>query len=142
MTHEQTPAPRRPHPAEEFGLTEQERLWDRVSHERLIGWLEDEETTVHRVEASYNNYGEFLFVYLSRPGQERRIWITFYGAGYHDYRERWITGEWHWYQGYPLPEQLEQPVTREEAVEKIRERLASIPAADAQSTQTERGKFF
>ena len=139
MSPEQSKPPR---PEDEFGFSQKERLFDRVSHDRLLGFLEDTATTVHRVEASHNNYGEFLFVTVSKPGQQQRIWVTFYGLGFHEYRERWITAEWFWYRGNPLPENLQQDISREEAVERVRERLASISPYAADQSQSRRGKLF
>ncbi len=103
MTHEtpSTPAPKRPY--EIFGLTEKEQLFWRVSDERFRSLLEDELTMVHRIEASHNDYGEFLFVTASRPGVKERICMTFYGLGFHEHRERWITDEWFWYQANLTP---------------------------------------
>ena len=82
MSKEKDQPPRQPQPYEEFGLTKDERLFDKVSHERLVGFMADEATAIHRMEESHNNYGEFLFVTLSRPGNQRRILVTFWGAGY------------------------------------------------------------
>ena len=96
MTPERRNASPQPKPANEFGFTEREQLFDRISHERLIGFLDDTTTTVHKVEESSNSYGEFLFVTVSRPGTSHRHCITFYGIGLHEHRERWVTDEWFW----------------------------------------------
>lgn len=133
---------RRPTREEAFGFTRQERLFDRVSHERLLALLDDEHTGVHRVEESRNNYGEFLFVTVSRPGHGRQLWATFFGCGYHEYRERWLVDEWFYYMGNPLPEDLQQDITRDEARQRIQERHAEIRASVQQDTQTRRGRFF
>ena len=61
MLNERQKPPQKPRPADEFGFTKQEQLFDRVSHDRFLEFLGDEATAVHRVEESYNNYGEFLF---------------------------------------------------------------------------------
>ena len=112
MTPEQLP-PKHPRPEDVFGFTERERLFDRVSHERLLHILDDEASTVHQVELSSNSYGEFLFITLSRPTEERRICVSFYGLGLHEYRERWLMDEWHWYQANPFPDVLAQEVEKD-----------------------------
>jgi len=132
----------RPRPEAEFGLTEQERQRGRVNQERLWGFLDDEATTVHRIEESYNNYGEFAFVTLSRPGQGRRVLITFWGAGYHEYRERWLMEEWHWHLSNPYPEWMEQDISRDEAKAQLQERLAAIRPDVNQAMPTKQGKLF
>ena len=142
MTHEQGPKPSRPRPAAEFGFSDKEQLYDRISHERLLEFLADEATQVHRIEESTNNYGEFLFVTLSRPGANRRIWVGFYGLGYHEYRERWLVDEWFWYQNNPLPEKLQQDISREEAIEKVQERSAELRRYAKQPPQTKQGRLF
>lgn len=142
MSSEQETRPPRPNPTREFGFSEKEDLFDRVSHQRLLEFLEDETTDVHRVEFSSNNYGEFFFVTVSRPGLERRIWVSFYGLGYHEGRERWLTDEWFWYRANPLPKSLEQEITREEALERLRERREELSGYIGESTQSSRGRLF
>lgn len=134
--------PRLPRPEDEFGLSEKERLFDRINYQRLLEFLESDTTVVHRMEESYNDYGEFLFVTVSRPGQQQRVWMTFYGAGYHEYRERWVTDEWFWYRSSPFPSDQQEPIAREEAIERVRERLESIRPENSQRGQTRRGQLF
>lgn len=142
MSKERPKQPDRPRPADEYGLNRNEQLFDRVSHHRLMGFLEDETTQIHRIEASHNNYGEFLFIWTSRPGQDRRIWVTFYGAGYHEYRERWLAEEWFWYQGNPLPDKLQQQLDRDEVVEQVKQRMEEIRPYQQRQSQSGRGKLF
>jgi hypothetical protein len=134
------PAPRRPY--EVFGLTEKERLHWRVNQERFEEILDDSATFIHEIEESSNNFGEFLFLTTSRQGEQGRVFMTFYGLGYHKYRERWITDEWFWYQANPLPDLLSQRLEKEEAQELLQERLEIIQPNIRPDTQTERGKLF
>ena len=142
MGQERPELPSQPKPEDAFGFTEHERLFDRVSHDRLLALLDDEATAIHRVEESYNNYGEFIFITLSRAGENRRTWVTFFGAGFHEHRERWLIDTWFWYRANPLPESLHQPVTKEEARERLQQRLEEIGPYASQDTQTKRGKLF
>ena len=132
----------RPSPAKEFGFSETEELFDRVNHKRLLEFLEDETTKVHRVEFSSNNYGEFMFVTVSRPGLERRIWVSFYGLGYHEGRERWLVDEWFWYQANPLPKSQATEIIRQEALERLEERHQEVSGYSDEPTQTSRGRLF
>jgi hypothetical protein len=131
-----------PQPEDVYGFTEREQLWDRITDGRFNAIIADEQTVVHRIELSSNNYGEFLFVATSRGAGERRVCITFFGCGYHDYRERWITGEWFWYRANEFPEVLRQEVSKEEAQEVLRERRAEIASYTSQQTQSGRGRLF
>ena len=142
MTHEMpsTPAPKRPY--EIFGLTEKEQLYWRVSQERFQAILEDEQTQVHEINHSSNNFGEFLFITTSRPGNQGRICMTFYGLGYHEYRERWITDEWFWYQGNLSPELQGKRLEPEEVQAILEQRRESIDPDIGSMSQTERGRFF
>jgi hypothetical protein len=126
MSHEHPAQPSRPRPYELFGFTEQEALDGRVSHARLDEILQDERTAVHSAEASYNNYGEFLFLTLSRLTSRQRIGVSFYGLGFHEYRERWLTGEWFWYQTSLSLIDVEQALPKEEVEPIIQRRLADI----------------
>lgn len=142
MPVEQDQPSRYPKPAEEFGLTDQERLYDRVTHTRFMTFLDEPATTIHRLDESYNNYGEYLFVTLSRPGSGQRIYITFWGLGFHEYRERWITDEWFWYQATPRPEFEEHPLLPEQVKKQIEKRYTTIKGRADQATQTKRGQIF
>lgn len=76
--------------ARAFGLTDSEKLWDRVSHERLLELIDDAETIVVASERDSNSYGEFRFVSL-RKGN---YFLTAWGHGWHDCRERTIVDTW------------------------------------------------
>jgi|SRR5690554_731736 len=110
MSHERPAPSPRPGPGTEFGFTEREQLFDRVSHDRLISFLDDETTAVHRVQESSNSYGEFLFVTVSRPGATRKLCVTFFGLGFHEHRERWVIDEWYWYHANVFPDTFEQQI--------------------------------
>ena len=98
MSHERSrQAPDRK-PFEVFGFSKQEYRDGWVDRERFQAIITDDETKIHSVEESYNNYGDFLFVTASRLTPQRRICMTFFGLGYHEYRERWLTHHWFWYQ--------------------------------------------
>lgn len=129
-------------PDTEFGLTEHEQLFDRVSHNRLLEFLDDETTTVHRVEESTNSYGEFLFVTVSKPGSAHKLCVTFYGLGFHEHRERWLIDEWSWYHANALPDTLKQYVPKDDAKALVQERLEQIRPYATQQTQSARGKLF
>ena len=142
MNHEQTgqPTPKRPY--EIFGLTEKEHLYWRVNQERFKNILDDGQTMIHKIMESNNNFGEFLFVTTSRPGDNGRIAMTFYGLGYHEYRERWLTDEWFWYQAEFQPEMLEKQINKTEAEKLIQQRRDQIAPEIPLHGQTDRGQFF
>lgn len=140
MNPERSLAPNRPY--EVFGFTEKERLHWRVSNARFLEILEDQQTLIHEFNESSNNYGEFLFVTTSRLGDRDRIYIIFFGLGYHEHRERWFTDEWFWYQSNPRDYQRSKQISKEEAQDLLQERLADIRPNIRDDTQTEKGKFF
>ena len=136
----QSPAPKRPY--EVFGFTEKEQLFWRVNQERFNEILQDERTIIYKIEESSNDFGGFLFVTTSRPGKQERIYMTFYGLGYHEYRERWITNEWFWYQTDPYPELLKNKLSKEETQEKLKQRMDAISPEIGQNKQSTRGEMF
>ena len=83
-----------------------------------------------------------MFITTSRPSDYGRVAMTFYGLGYHEYRERWITNEWFWYQANPFPDMMQQQLEKEEAEEMIQKRIEGIQPYVGEDAQTERGKFF
>ena len=93
----------RPQPVDPFGFTEHEQLWDRISDARFQALIDDAATTIHTIDIDSNSYGEFAFVTLSREAQGQRVIVRFWGLGYHEHRERWITSHWNWYRGNQFP---------------------------------------
>jgi hypothetical protein len=136
----QSPAPKRPY--EVFGFTEPESLSWRVKQERFQEILEDDLTVIHTIQPSSNDYGEFLFVTTSRPGDKERIAMTFYGLGYHEYPERWVTEEWFWYQSSLTPEQRRSILEKEAARDLIQEYSESILPSIGKNTQSNFGRMF
>ena len=136
MSKEQT------QPTQPFAFTEHEKLWERLSHDRLEALLDDQQTTIHKVELTSNMYGEFVFITVSRSEAGRQQLWTMYGLGFHDYRERWYTDEWAFYRTNPFPQTLEQRTSREEVDELLRARREEIAPYTAKNTQTSRGKLF
>ena len=117
-------------------------LFDRIGHGRFMTLLAEEATSVHRILESSNNYGEFLFVTLSRPGSRERLLVTFWGLGYHDYRERWLSDEWFWYFSNPLPREDTQVILKEDAQRLIEARLAYVQTHASHEAQSRRGQIF
>jgi hypothetical protein len=113
-----------------------------VSQNRFEEIFDDQQSIIHKIGPSSNEFGEFLFVTISRPADRGRIGMTFYGLGYHEHRERWITEEWFWYQSEFQSDVLKQKVVKEEAKELLRKRRVEIAPLTSQNTQTERGKLF
>ena len=142
MTHERSSNPAQRKPYEMFGLTEQEFLSWRVNQERFKEIIQDEETIIHSIEPSSNNYGEFLFVTTSRVGDRGRIFLTFFGLGYHEYRERWLSDEWFWYQTEPKPGLMRHILSRDEAEKQLEIRFSDIRPHIKSDTQTDRGRLF
>ena len=142
MLHEQPiqSSPKKPH--EVFGLTEQEHFDWRVSNNRFMEIIDNEHTTIHTIKESSNNYGEFLFVTVSRAAEQGQIGMTFYGLGFHEYRERWFTDEWFWHQANTVPDMLQQQIPKEESEKLLKQRLESIAPHIQTDTQTERGRLF
>jgi hypothetical protein len=104
--------------------------------------ISEKQTIIHKIESSANNFGEFMFVTTSRSGEQGRIFMTFYGLGYHKYRERWLTKEWFWYQTVPHPDIQNPKVELEEATKILNIRLDQIAPETHLDTQTARGYLF
>lgn len=132
----------RPQPFDPFGFTEREQLWDRISDERFRALIEDEATKIHRIDIDSNSYGEFAFVTLSREIQGQRVTVRFWGLGYHEHRERWITAHWNWYRGNQYPAVLRQTMTVGEAQELLEQRRAEIAPYVTEETQTARARLY
>lgn len=129
-------------PYEVYGFEEQERLYWRVGEDRFLQILADDETLIHQVLNSSNQFGDFVFVTTSRPGDHGRVAMVFYGLGYHQQRERWILDEWYWYQGSVRPELLAKHTSQEEVFELLKDRKDRLQPRAAENKQTTRGRLF
>ena len=124
-----------------FTFTDREQLFDRISDERFRELIERESTTLHEASISTNNYGEFLFATVSWQSQTGREYVTFWGLGFHEYRERWIGQEWYWYR-CERQSLEDKTIPREEFDEQLEERAAFVAAYLDEDTQSQRGQLF
>lgn len=129
-------------PYEIFGLTEEEAIRLRVTDERLKEILAQIDTTTHTIKLSTNAFGEFLFLTTSRGTSQGRICMTFFGLGYHEYRERWVSEEWFWYQSQESAVDIGVKKSTEEISEKLKQRRIEIASHLHEDTQTELGQMF
>lgn len=132
--------PKRPY--EIFGLSEDEVGRWRVTDERLKEILTDPNVTTNTIKLSTNDYGEFIFITTSKGKGEARICMTFYGLGYHKYRERWLNDEWFWYQTPASTVSPADQISFEEGQEILAERMEAISPHLENDTQTETGRMF
>lgn len=129
-------------PFQKFGFTESEILFNRITHKRFLEMLQDPKNKIHTIIESENAYGEFLFVTISREINGKPSIVTFYGLGFHEYRDRWFTDEWHWYKSYANSETCKGEISRVDAVKQVEARKNEIlPYAD-RATQSEAGYLF
>lgn len=127
-------------PGQEADGARHERLPQRLSDGQLISVLADDHTTVHMIELATNSFGEFLFVTLSWPAGTGRRYVTFWGAGYHEYRERWITNDWQWYDSARQPEG--QGMAKAEALDRLQKRADDIAGWDRREAPSSRARLF
>ena len=131
-----------PPPSEPFAFNEREKLFNQMSEHRFQQLLADEQTTIHTVRPDSNSFGEFLFITVSRPEAGQRQFWTFYGCGYHEFRERWYSQEWAWFQDHPFAETTARRISREEAEALLQARRDEIAPDAHEAIQTGRGKLF
>ncbi len=128
--------------SEAFAFTEREWLDERISDKRFQTLLHDEQTVVHQIEVSTNNYGEFLFVTMSRRASMDRAFVTFWGLGFHELRERWFTGEWRFYETQQFRHQIPQKISPEDAQMLIQDRRDQIGPDVTPLNQSKRAQLF
>jgi hypothetical protein len=138
----ETPNEYQPRPYEIFGITEEEVSRWRISDKKLNEILASPNTTVNTIKTDSNNYGEFLFLTASRGIGKERICMTFWGLGFHRYRERWITQEWFWYQTSTSFVDSKEELTREEAQERLKNRRKDISYYKKDHEQSKLGRLF
>ena len=104
--------------------------------------LQNPKIKIHSIIESSNSYGEFLFVTVSRENYGQQLIITFYGLGFHEYRDRWFMDEWHWYQTYANSESSQGEISKDDAVKQIKARKDEILPYAEKASQSEAGYLF
>lgn len=124
-----------------FTFTEREKLYDQVSHNRFMAIVMQPDIDIHEVKEDSNSFGEYLFVTVSCRMEQPKKPYTFWGLGYHEHRERWITDSWQWFESQRRPETL--PVlAKEEAYQQIKEREAFVRANTIPTQQSRRAQLY
>lgn len=127
--------------SENFEFTHNEALFNQLHHDRFLALVNAPETTILQATLSTNLYGEFLFITLRyAPKRQPTQVLTFYGLGFHDQRERWITDSWSWYQAHEHEPGI--LLTKAEVLRLIAERQSEIKSVIGESKQSKRAQFF
>jgi len=142
MPVEHQPRPRPQRPYEILGLTEAEQRSGRISDAKFQEIIKAQDTIIHEAKKSFNHYGDFLFVTLSRPAKNGRVFATFYGLGFHKFRERWIKDEWFWYQNIGNTGMQNTRIAPDEFEKQLQEHKEKTETVIKPDTQTQRGKLF
>jgi hypothetical protein len=126
-----------------FEFTPNEMLFNQLAHDRFLALLNALNTSILHVTLTTNLYGEFLFITLRHAARiELERSLTFYGLGFHDQRERWITDTWAWYDAHAQPDKSNPPVAKADVLRTIDERKREVEASARHTTQSNRARFF
>lgn len=112
MPYEQLPNSPHHRSPDVFGLTEQEQRNYRLPKTRFEALLNDSTTIIHEVRLDRNNFGEYVFVLMSRIADGQRYGLTFYGLGFHEGREQWMNNIWYWYESHPLDSRYQTALSK------------------------------
>ena len=120
-------------------LTEDEKLWDRVSHKRFLKILQRFE--IDHITFDYNSYGYFMFVGLKIS---KTVYIEFWGLGYHEDRDRYYVDEWNFnYDSYCRDSYwYKENIPAETAIKQIETRKKEIELLAIKHKQSEHGSLF
>jgi hypothetical protein len=136
-------------PQEGFKFTENEQLFSRVSDDRFRELVFNPKTTIHTARIDSNNYGEFIFITVSRPngrrtesGADGKDVYTFWGLGMHEPRDRWLIDEWFYQRANQFPATLKRRTPQAEVEGLLRERQADIAPYAEKHEQSRRGQMF
>ena len=118
-------------------FTEDEQLFEKVSFNRALEIINNEEVTVLEWVISHNSYGEFLFIYI----RYQDTVMCMYGLGEHVYRERWvedftIDGSELRYFSYVV-----EPKNKEDVIKQMQER-AKMKKRYEDIVQTDKGRIY
>ena len=124
-----------------FEFTEREQLYNKISNERFTAILMQPDVDIHEVQESTNSFGEYLFVTVSCRSEHPKKLYTFWGMGYHEYRERWIVDTWQWYESQRDKTNLPK-LNKQEALDQITEREELARASITLDKQSRRGHLY
>ncbi len=142
MSAERQPRPHAQRPYEVLGLTETEQRSGLISDAKFQEIIKAQDVLIHEVKESFNHYGTFLFVTISRSGRNGRVFATFYGLGFHKNRERWIKDEWFWYQNIGNSDMQNTRITPDKFKKQLQEHKEKTEDMVKPDTQTQRGQLF
>lgn len=105
----------------DLGFTEYDELYSKITHEKFLEFLK--KYPIVSSSRGNNNYGEFRFitVMVTRKcydGSEYKDAVTFYGNGYHEYRE-YSPETWSFYVGNGCLYSNKQELNRKTVIEEI-----------------------
>lgn len=119
-------------------FTEKEKLWDRVSFKKLVELIRKKDIQVFEVAIDRNSWGKFLFITLADIHRSSKY--TFYSLGYHEYREKYYTDEWHCYPQHRNGNEI--PLDKLKVVRVIRNRFEKIKKLVKEERRTSHGAMF
>jgi hypothetical protein len=129
-------------PQEGFKFTENEQLFSRASDARFRELVFSPKTTIHTARIASNNYGEFIFITVSRPNGDRKDVYTFWGLGMHEPRDRWLVDEWFYHRANQFPATIKLRISQTEVEDRLSERQSEIAPYAEQHEQSRRGQMF
>jgi hypothetical protein len=124
-----------------FAFSEHELLNSQITHARFLRLLHEPSTQVLAIKESTNSYGEFLFVtvaaYVPRiacamPELVSRFTLTFWGLGFHDARECWLTDLWRWHEAQRVDDTA-SALNKTNCMKQIEARLKGCQAEAVQA---------
>lgn len=126
-----------------LGLTENEVLFDRVSSKRLIQIIQNPKHKVLESSRDSNSYGEFRFITIA---DSKKV-VTFFGNGFHEYRDRYFAKEWHigdddslsvWKKRHPRA----RPLDKTKVLQNLRLEIIEYESRNRRHQQSSRGRSF
>lgn len=124
-----------------FSFSEREKLYDTISHTRFMDLMMQPDVDIHEVKEDSNSFGEYLFVTVSCRSEQPKKLYTFWGLGYHEYRERWISETWQWFESQRSLHAL-TPLHKQNALALINERKAFIQENAGPTQQSRRAQLY
>lgn len=97
-------------------LTENERLFNKVSYKHLLKILNKNDVNILSFSKSTNSYGIFQFITIKI--NKCNEYVTFYGLGLHEYRNRYFIDEFHFYTNYYIEKDV-KILNKKEVIKKL-----------------------
>ncbi len=129
----------------EYGITkelttEDERLWENISYKRLKEIIKMPNVRVVNYSIDTNSFGTFKFITIDYNNSKDRI--TFYGLGFHEYKDSYVHSIFKFYTSYKHSDDIEKILNKSDILQNLEEEYELLKEDVISHKQSREGEEF